>query len=445
MGGKKRIVEEQIEVPLNFIRSELDIFQKQGTDMSVVSSHSTDYFPSSPLTDSLAPITFNVMGTNEHYIDLSKTRLYMRMKVTKADGTALGATDFTVPANNICHSAFNQCTVWLNDQQITPTSMFYAYRAYLERLLCTSKEFNKTQAALAGYYKETDPANKDQTKEDSFKKRFDISALSAVFEVLGRIHADIFCSGTFLPPGVDMRIALTRAPDAFALVAAGTTTAFKLNILEAKLQVTRCKIQPAVALSHIKMWESGQVANMYLNRVDVRSYGLATGTLSNVNENLIVGELPSRMVIALVATQSMIGSMATNPFIFAGNSLSNISVSINSDVNETRDLEVNFTAATKRTKEAVHNLYRSLGIDNQDCAIDLSEEDFVNGRALYVYDLAPAGEAIPAARHGSVKIELKFSTATTAPVTVLVYTETPSVLHIDKNKKVYYSNLAPQA
>lgn len=444
MVGKKRNTTDLGENQLHFIRNELDIFQTQGHDMSVVSSHATDYFPTTPLTDPLAPITFNIMGTNEHYIDLSKTRLYMRMRLTQNDGSAMVAADIAVPVNNILHSAFSQCTVWLNEQQITPTSMYYAYRAYLERLLCTSKEFNKTQAALAGYFKEKDPTSVDEAGGDSFQTRWEWTTLSAVFEVIGRLHSDIFASGCFLPPGVNIRIALTRSPDVFAIRAKVATKTYKLNIIEAKLEVEKVKIQPTVALSHIKMWEAGHVANLPLNRVDIKSYGLPVGTLSSVNENLIMGELPTRMVIAIVATANVIGSIGTNPFFFHHNNLKNISVSINSDVNETRDLELNFTTSTLRIKEAVHNLYRSLGIDNQDCAIDFTEDDFKNGRALYAYDLTSTGEAIPAPRHGNIKIELKFSVATASALTVLVYTETPSVLHIDKTKKAYFSNIAPQ-
>lgn len=442
MAAKKRNSESPMDQPINLIRSELDLFNTEGHDMSILSTQTIDYFPTTPLTDSLAPITFNIQGTSEHYVDLSQTRLYMRLKVTKEDGSDIADTDITVPVNNILHSAFSQCSIFLNEQQITTPNMYYAYRAYFERLLCTSKEFNKTQSVLAGYHKEHNPYNTDETVEDSLKKRHEMSKKSAVFEVLGRPHADIFHCGTYLPPAVNIRVALTRSSDAFALYAK-TGTDWRLNILEAKLQVTKYKVQPAVAMSHISMWESGHVANLYLNRVDIKSYGLPIGTLNSVNESLVVGELPSRLVIALVSTQKMIGAMNENPFIFGGHHLSNICVSINSDVHDSRDLEVSFETRTKRIKEAVHNLYRSIGIAELDSAIDLTDKDFENGYALFAYDIATAGDAIPLSRHGNIKIDLKFNRATNQALTVLVYTETPSVLHIDKNKNVFFSNSAP--
>lgn len=427
--------------PMHYIRSELNLFDKEGYDMSIISTQNNEYFPIAPLSDALAPLTFNVPSSMDHYVDLSRTRLYMRMSVTAGAGTALAATDICPPVNNICHSAFTQCSVYLNGTQITPTSNLYAYRAYLERLLCTSKEFNKTQASLSGYFKETEPTTTDETGTDSYGKRNKWTAKSEVFEVLGRLHSDIFCSGYFLPPGVDLKVVLTRAPAAFCLFAKATGD-FRLNIHEAKLQVTKYKVQPQVSIGHIRTWESGEPVNIQMNRVDIKSYGLSTGTQNSVNENLITGELPSRIVVALVRANNVIGEITTNPFLFNGFNLTKIGMYVNSDVNECRELDVHIDAKGARIKEAVHNIYRSLGIDNQDCAIDFTEDDFLKSRALFVYDIAPTGQGIPPPRHGSIKIELKFSAQTTHPITVLVYTETPSTLHIDKAKNAYFASAA---
>ena len=436
--SRKKTVED---LPMNYIRSELNMFDKEGYDMSITSTQENEFFPIAPLSDALAPLTFNVVSSMDHYIDLSRTRLYMRMSVQTAAGAAMAATDICPPVNNICHSAFSQCAVYLNGTQITPTSNFYAYRAYLERLLCASKEFNKTQASLSGYYKETDPTDNEEAGGDSYQKRYTMSAASAQFEVLGRLHSDIFCSGAFLPPGIDLKVVLTRSPAAFCLHAKAAGN-YKLNIHEAKLQVTKYKIQPHVSLRHISRWEAGEPAIIQMNRVDVKSYGLSVGTQTSINETLISGVLPTRIVVALVESQYVIGNIRNNPFLFDGFGLTKIGMYVNSDTNECRELDVNISATSGRIKEAVHNIYRSLGIDNQDCAIDFTEQDFLANRALFVYDIDPAGQGISPPRHGNIKIDLKFAAATTAPLTVLVYTETPGILNIDKNKQVYFSDSA---
>jgi len=423
----------------HYVRSELDIFKKEGYDLSIVGSQMNEYFPIAPLNDSAAPITFNIPGTDTHYLDLAKSRLYLRLKITLADCSDIAATDVVAPVNNICHSLFSQCSVYLNETQITPTSNYYAYRAYLERLLCFSKEFNKTQSSLSGYFKEKEPKNNDETKDDSFKKRIIMSAKSGVFEVVGRPHSDIFVQKDFIPPGIDLRVVLTRTPDVFALHAKAAG-AYKLQILEAKMQILKHKIQPAVAMHHIKMWERNDVASIYLNKVDIKTYGLPKETLTSTQENILSGELPSRLVVAIVKTSDMIGDITSNPFVFGGYDLKSIQISVNSDNNDSRYLEVDFSKNNIRIKEAVYNIFKSLGIDNCDASIDFTEEDFVNDRALYVYDISPVWDGLPPPRHGNIKIDLKFSKQTADPLTVICYTEIPTVLNIDKTKQVFFSD-----
>ena len=64
------------------------------------------------------------------------------------------------------------------------------------------------------------------------------------------------------------------------------------------------------------MWESGHIANIHMNRVDIKSYGLPTGTQNSVNENPITAELPA-IVVALVDSQNLIGQIDSNPFVLA--------------------------------------------------------------------------------------------------------------------------------
>ena len=423
----------------NFIRSELDLFDQQSYDLSIVSTQVNTYHPSGPLSNATAPIEFNIAGSDTGYIDLAKTKLYMRCKVTQASGAAVAAGVKLAPINNICHSAFSQCAVYLNETLLTSTTQMYAFRAYLERLLSTGLEFNSTQALLAGYFKEQDPEDNDETGSDSFGKRYTMAAKSNVFEVVGRPHSDIFTSCSYLPPGVNMRVVFTRASDPFVLHCDSATAGYKFVIEECKLQVTRYKIQPQVSMSHIKMWEQGKIANFPLTKVDIKSYGVSTGTREMVNENLITGELPSRILVALVRTDDLIGNMTTNPFRFSSLGLKKIGMYINSDQNDGREIEVNFTATNLRIKEAVHNLYRSLGIENRDCSIDFTADDFQSHRAIYAFDVDPVGEGIAPPRFGNIKIDLQFDGATTEAITVLVYTENPTTLHIDKHKRVYFS------
>ena len=114
-------------------KSELDLFSVPPTQVSLEKGHWIDHQPVSSIADG-GTITFMCPGT-EDYVDLSKTILVVRAKVTKADGANLGAHEKVGVVNNFLHSLFKQVDVFLKEKQVTPAMGTYNYRAYLETLL----------------------------------------------------------------------------------------------------------------------------------------------------------------------------------------------------------------------------------------------------------------------------------------------------------------------
>ena len=72
-------------------KSELDLFSVPPTQISLEKGHWIDHQPVSSVTDG-GVITFLSPGT-EDYVHLARTILVVRAKVTKPDGTNLGADE----------------------------------------------------------------------------------------------------------------------------------------------------------------------------------------------------------------------------------------------------------------------------------------------------------------------------------------------------------------
>ena len=64
------------------------------------------------------PITFLSPGT-EDYVDLAKTNLVVRAKVTKANRNDLDAGEKVGIVNNFLHSLFKQVDLFLKEKQVT--------------------------------------------------------------------------------------------------------------------------------------------------------------------------------------------------------------------------------------------------------------------------------------------------------------------------------------
>jgi len=69
-------------------------------------------------------LEFLIPDENDTYVDLN-IKLYIRGKLTKADGTTLDKTDFTAVTNNFLHSLFSQCRISLNGVTITQANELY--------------------------------------------------------------------------------------------------------------------------------------------------------------------------------------------------------------------------------------------------------------------------------------------------------------------------------
>ena len=121
--------------------------------MSLEKSHWIDHQPVSSVSDG-GPIAFLSPGT-EDYVDLSKTILVVRAKVTKADGANLDADEKVGVVNNFLHSLFKQVDVFLKEKQVTHTTGTYSYRAYLETLFNYGPAAKKSQLTAALFCKDT--------------------------------------------------------------------------------------------------------------------------------------------------------------------------------------------------------------------------------------------------------------------------------------------------
>ncbi len=83
-------------------KSELDLFSVPPTQVSLEKGHWIDHQPLSSIANGGA-ITFLCPATKD-YVDLSKTILMVRAKVTKANGANLDADEKVGVVNNFLHS-----------------------------------------------------------------------------------------------------------------------------------------------------------------------------------------------------------------------------------------------------------------------------------------------------------------------------------------------------
>ena len=98
------------------VRSEFDIFAPRPVQSSVLETTEVPHKPVAGVDQS--DLEFLVPANNDTFID-TNIKLFVRGKLTKANGMDLDETDFTGVTNNLLHSLFSQFTIALNGETVT--------------------------------------------------------------------------------------------------------------------------------------------------------------------------------------------------------------------------------------------------------------------------------------------------------------------------------------
>jgi len=201
------------------------------------------------------------------------------------------------PVNLFLHIMFSQVDISLNGTLITSSTNTYPYRAVLETLLSYGQDAKTSQLTSALFYKD------QASVMDSIESDGDVAARnsglvqlpsnatqSREFDMMGRLHADIFFQDRYMLNEVGVKIKLIRSKNAFGVMRNG-----KVVITHASLFARKVKIMPSVFLAHAKTMERG-TAKYPIRRVMCKSFAIPQHYLDVSHENLFSGQLPTRLV-----------------------------------------------------------------------------------------------------------------------------------------------------
>ena len=425
-------------------KTELDLFAVPPTQTSLESGSWDTYYPISTVTDT-GPIEFNIPGDGVEYLDLASTQLYIRAKILKANGNALGAQSFPGPVNNWMHSLFEQIDVSLGGTVISSSDRMYPYRAYLENLLSLGNDAKETQLSTCLWAKDTarqmdsrtskEPADGDQVRNTGLVKRGAYTKTSAEVEMVGRLHCDIFTTDRFLLNRVPLRLKLMRSPDKFSLMAPDDEK-YKINILEAVLLVRRVEISPSVFLAHEKTLRMGP-AKYPLKRVVCKYFPVPQNSTSSRQENLFQGQVPTRIIVGCVSSKAFDGAYDKNPFNFQHFKIDHINLSVKGQKNTIKPLNPNFP---NQSLLSYLSLLTGTAKWGKDEGCGFSRKDHSHGYCLFAWDLtadqSEGGDHFQLIRNSGVRLEINFAEALTEPINVVVYAEFENLVMVDADRNV---------
>ncbi|KAH9632615.1 hypothetical protein HF086_001858 [Spodoptera exigua] len=204
--------------------------------------------------------------------------------------------------------------------------------------------------------------------------------------MIGHLHGDIFNQDKFLINGVEMSVKLVRSRESFNLIAGSNDVKFKVCITDATLIVRRARINPSVLLAHQKVLAS-TTAKYPITRAEVKVLTIPSGVQGKTLDNIFLGQVPKRCIIAY------------------------------------------------------HTLFSGTGIHFLNEGNAISREQYAKGYCLLAFDLTPDLSANSSAhwnliKHGSVRLEVRFEYSLIQTINCIVYAEFDNIIEIDKNRNV---------
>ncbi|XP_062383562.1 uncharacterized protein F54H12.2-like [Sardina pilchardus] len=418
-------------------KSELDLFAPPFTQLSVEDTTYVEVSPIAALTEN-GPVEFFIPGDGERYLDLSSVHLYLRLKITKGDGSDLADNDAVSVINYPIQTLFSQCDVRVGERLISQSSNTHPYRSILECLLNYSKATLETQFS-AGLFSKDTAGHMDVTRMGGtnlgFNERGAVSAESREFELVGALHSDLFFSDRLLLNGVDVKIKLTRAKDQFCLMAP-TNSDFKLNLLAASLFVKKVGVSPAVKIGHAAALQTSN-ALYPLSRVTIKTFSIPAGSRVCTQENLFLGHLPSYVVLGMVDHQAFTGAYHLNPFNFQHANCEYLTLSQDGRQIPAKPFQPQF--GQDICAREFYNLYLASGRHMKDQSLIFTKNDFPHGYCLFLFNLTNDEEnsgVLSPMNNGCLRLDMRFNQALPQTMTLVVYAAFDSILEINSRRQV---------
>lgn len=439
-----------------YTKTEFDLFTSKPLQTAVEAGSFIQFRPISILDADT--IEFYV-PSSDHYIDFSQTQLYLKLKVIDA---ATGA-DLTedeaqclCPVNNFIDSLFTHIAIELNNRSVTSPSNIYNYRSYFEKLLNYGQDSKNCHLQTSLYT----PENEDDMEKldgHGFKTRRSFMHKGCV-ELSGFLHTELSSQDKALINNTSVRFKLHRNKPEFSiktrlippavqnestqaaamrtLITTAANKQYKIVFTEAILTMRKMKVNPSIATAHQLVLSNNQTVKMPINRVDMKSFTVAKGSLNASFTNIHLGVMPRRVFIAMIDEKAAT-SKHLNPYKFDNFNLS--SLRLYSDV--IPDLpSINCNFERKEYLQAYNSMINACGINYTDNANAITRQLYPSSFCVFGYDLTAdltANEhhmSLP--RSGSMGLELSFTKGLKEGINVLIYSEFDSFITIDKDRNI---------
>lgn len=411
-------------------KSELQLFEQPAKQVVVNNASFVDYLPVSALGDGVTSLDFYVQPSDVDYFDLNDSFIYVKLKVTNADGSDLVAASTCKPVNYMLNALFSDAQLWLNETLIEGGSQMYPYKSTIESIFGFTEDAKQIQLKTAGY-----------SEDENQRKKW--IATSQEFELVGAIRLDFFNQPKYVLNNVSMRLQLMLNKSTFVLMADAAdkdTVDPKIHIKAARLYVRRAKVDDAVRLGHEIGLRSMNAMYPY-QRSEVVTATIPANNHFFTKDNLLGhSQIPKFLVIGLVESEAFKGDYKKDPFMF--NTFSVMSLGLYRDGESAPFRKIYEPDYDKKLFRDTY--FKSIILNTQhfntnaNNGIRLKHFKTDGGYTFYTFNLAPDFDMDQCQQiaDGNLRLDIRLKQQTKVAINVVVYALFDDVVQITKDRRV---------
>ena len=394
-------------------------------------------------------LEFEFCGSSiDEYINLARSKLYLKLKILKEDGTDLTADDNVALTNNAMHSIFSGVEVkWNNTIVSQHLSGAYAYRAYIQNSLNYGQESKSIYLACQLFYPE--PEKKFDPVEDNWPTKGSSEGYQLSerikdgneVEAFGQILDETLCVKQLLLSKVPVRIKLHRARPEFAILADAGDKTYRIKIEEASFHVYISRLVKEHALA-IEKSLMARTAKYFITRTLMIHRIIDAKRWSETFPKIYNDRLPKRVWVAMTSHKAFTGSYTLNPFAFHHHNVRQICLSVAGEKLPGHPMQF---ASDKNGlmlyKKAYDSIFAALGKTHSDKPVGLSFDQFVQGSAIFGFDTTPDGSSnapyLSLIRTGAIDLSIDFNKPLEEDLELILLIEVNGLVEIDISRNVF--------
>lgn len=386
------------------------------------------------------PIEISVPGQGIDYLDLRRSRLYIKAQILKGDGTELLPEDGTGLINMPLHAMFDNISTYANQQLISNNTNNNPYKSYFKMLMSNGRDNTLSQMTSQLFI--YDDPDMDSTSgltgsNGGLAQRYQYTARSKIFDLESVLLEDLFRIDKYLINGVDLHLKMYRSSSPFLFMSDSENPNYKLNILDCVFKACMIKVDSGVLINHAEILKT-TTAKYPLTRTEVKLNTIPSGSGAFIWGNVWSNALPDKAYFAVTHQDAVNGSYTKNPYNFL-NLASEVGLYVNGKCVNTRPLYIDVARNLHVTP--LVELFETAEKWNKDQGLHIDRNRFGRGYAIYCFNIAPSdlGDHYTNLVHqGSARLEMKFESVTTTTLSCIAVGEFPALLEIDVNRDVKY-------